>query len=185
MKVLNLQCEHQHGFEGWFASEDDAQRQLAEGLVECPMCGSSAVRRLPSAPRLNLSGATSRRAQHTPAEDMRAADAPRGDAKPAEPAARGLVPAAQTRAPTAWLPSEDPSRRELETAWLALARELVARTDDVGNRFAEEARRIHYGEAPERGIRGQATPEETRELLEEGVPVMPLPMPAALKGPVH
>ena len=58
MKVLNLQCSHAHGFEGWFASEDDFQSQLSRGLVECPMCGDTAVVKLLSAPRLNLSGAT-------------------------------------------------------------------------------------------------------------------------------
>src|SRR3954470_20524662 len=56
MKVLNLQCAHQHSFEGWFASEDDFQSQLSRGLVECPMCADKSVQKLPSAPRLNLSG---------------------------------------------------------------------------------------------------------------------------------
>lgn len=60
-------------------------------------------------------------------------------------------------------------------------REVIAKTEDVGERFAEEARKMHYGEAEERGIRGQATPEQTEALLDEGIAVMPLPMPAALK----
>ncbi len=175
MKVLNLQCEHQHGFEGWFASEDDAQRQLAASMVECPLCASQTIQRLPSAPRLNLSGATARSAQH---EEPAPADA-------AVSPGREMVPAAQQAESAAWVPARDPSRRSLESAWLALARELMARTEDVGSAFAEEARRIHHGEAPERGIRGQATREETLELLEEGVPVLPLPLPAALKGTVH
>src|SRR5947207_12152188 len=57
MKVLNLQCSHQHGFEGWFGSEDDFQGQLERGLVECPICGDTAIAKLPSAPRLNLGAA--------------------------------------------------------------------------------------------------------------------------------
>ncbi|TMH00761.1 MAG: DUF1178 family protein, partial [Betaproteobacteria bacterium] len=57
MKVLNLRCAHDHRFEGWFASDDDYQSQRERGLVECPLCGDAAVERLPSAPRLNLSGA--------------------------------------------------------------------------------------------------------------------------------
>ena len=59
---------------------------------------------------------------------------------------------------------------------------VMATTDDVGNRFAEEARRIHYGESQERAIRGQATMAEAKALVEEGIAVVPLPVPAALKG---
>ncbi|MEJ6002334.1 DUF1178 family protein [Paucibacter soli] len=65
---------------------------------------------------------------------------------------------------------------------LAAVRQLIANTEDVGERFAEEARRIHYGEAEERGIRGRASAEQTRELVEEGIAVLPLPMADALKG---
>jgi len=73
----------------------------------------------------------------------------------------------------------------LQKAWLQMVRQVMANTEDVGERFAEEARRIHYGESEERGIRGQASPEETQALLEEGISVMPLPIPKALKGPVQ
>ncbi|MFT4241471.1 MAG: DUF1178 family protein [Acidovorax sp.] len=69
----------------------------------------------------------------------------------------------------------------LQAAWLELARKIVAQTEDVGTRFAEEARRMHHGETEERAIRGQATPDETLELLEEGIAVLPLPLPAAAK----
>jgi len=65
---------------------------------------------------------------------------------------------------------------------MAVARRILANTDDVGNKFAEEARKIHYGEAKERGIRGQASRAETESLIEEGIAVMPLPLPEALKG---
>ena len=68
---------------------------------------------------------------------------------------------------------------------MTLARKILANTDDVGDQFAEEARRIHYGEAAERGIRGRASPEQTEALLEEGIAVMPLPLPDALKGPLQ
>lgn len=84
---------------------------------------------------------------------------------PAAPAAAPVVPNAQ-----------------LQGRWLQLLRQVVANTDDVGERFAEEARRIHHGEADVRAIRGQATPEETAALQEEGIPVLPLPLPAALKN---
>jgi hypothetical protein len=72
----------------------------------------------------------------------------------------------------------------LQAAWLKMVRHVMANTEDVGERFAEEARKIHYGETEERGIRGQATPEQTQALLEEGVEVLPLPIPAG-KRPVN
>lgn len=149
MKVLNLQCRHAHGFEGWFASEDDFQDQLARGLVECPMCGDTQVAKLPSAPRLNL-----------------------GAVEPSQPAA----PKQEVMsAPNA----------QLQAAWMQLVQQVMAHTEDVGERFAEEARKIHYGESEERGIRGQATKEETEALLEEGIGVLPLPIPKGLKGPLQ
>jgi len=151
MKVLNLQCAQQHGFEGWFASEDDFQSQLARALVACPMCGDTAVTKLPSAPRLNL-GAGS---------------------------AEGVGAKPQT---TAVVPAEAPG---LQAAWLKMVRHVMANTEDVGARFAEEARKMHYGEADERSIRGQASQEETAALLDEGIAVLPLPVPAGLKEPLQ
>jgi hypothetical protein len=73
----------------------------------------------------------------------------------------------------------------LQAAYLQLARRIVEQTEDVGERFAEEARKIHYGESEERGIRGQASPEQTRELIDEGIAVLPLPLPQGLKGPLQ
>jgi hypothetical protein len=73
----------------------------------------------------------------------------------------------------------------LQGEWLKIVRHVMANTEDVGERFAEEARRIHYGETEERGIRGQASREETQSLLEEGIGVLPLPIPKGLKGPLQ
>lgn len=145
MKVLNLRCANGHGFEGWFASEEDFLQQNGGGLVECPLCSDRVISRLPTAPRLNLSGAR-------------------------EPEPR---PAAQ------------PAAADLQAAWLRMVREVVENTEDVGERFPEEARRIHFGESDKRGIRGQATPQERAALREEGIEVVSLPLPAALKGPVQ
>jgi hypothetical protein len=69
----------------------------------------------------------------------------------------------------------------LQTRWMQMVRHVIANTEDVGERFAEEARRIHYGETAERGIRGQATAEQREALAEEGIEVHPLPLPAAFK----
>jgi hypothetical protein len=66
-----------------------------------------------------------------------------------------------------------------------MARQVLAQTTDVGENFAEEARKIHYGEQPERGIRGTATREETQMLFDEGIDVLPLALPAALKEPLQ
>ena len=73
----------------------------------------------------------------------------------------------------------------LQAAWMKMVRHVMANTEDVGERFAEEARRIHYGETEERGIRGQASRDETEALLDEGIGVMPLPIPKGLKEPLQ
>ena len=145
MKVLNLHCSQSHAFEGWFASEDDFQGQLARGLVECPLCGDAGVHKMPAAPRLNL-----------------------GAAKPQQREEVMSTPDAA-----------------LQAEWLKMLRHVMAQTEDVGERFAEEARSIHYGDSEQRGIRGQATAQETRALLEEGIGVLPLPIPKALKEPLQ
>lgn len=153
MKVLDLQCASGHAFEGWFASEDDFVAQNSRALVHCPLCGDAEVHKKPSAPRLNLRSSRSAPAQDAPTETAVA------------------LPATASQAPP-----------EKWAAWLEMSRELVANTTDVGDRFADEARKIHYGDAPERAIRGQASAQETRELLEEGIAVLPLLLPEAAKN---
>jgi hypothetical protein len=74
---------------------------------------------------------------------------------------------------------------KMQAAWLEMVRHVMANTEDVGEKFAEEARKIHYGESDDRNIRGQASREETESLLEEGIAVMPLPVPKGLKGPLQ
>ena len=172
MKVLNLHCALGHGFEGWFGSEADFLRQQGQGLITCPLCADATITRLPSAPRLNLSGARAPQADTgTGTERKPAADAGASAASPARPAAqrppREMVPAA------------------LQAQWLQAVQQVLRDTEDVGERFPEEARRIHYGESAQRGIRGQASAQERAELADEGIEVMPLPMPAALKGSAH
>jgi hypothetical protein len=147
MKVLDLRCANGHGFEGWFADDDEYMAQNGRGLLECPLCADKVITRMPSAPRLNLSGAR-------------------------EPA---VAPA----------PATEPQPADLQAAWLHAVRQLMARTEDVGEHFAEAARRIHYGEEPARGIRGQATPQERAALLEEGIETLAIPVPHSLKGPLQ
>lgn len=143
MKVLNLRCAHDHRFEGWFGSDGDFEAQLARGLVACPACGDAAIAKLPTAPRLNVSGL-----------------------KKDEDRAPDRVAA-------------------LQAAVMSAVQQVIARTEDVGERFPEEARRIHYGEVETRGIRGRASAEDAEALREEGIEIVSLPVPAALKGPVQ
>ncbi len=162
MKVLDLQCGSGHVFEGWFGSEGDFVSQSERGVVHCPVCGDATVHKKLSAPRLNLSGAK---------EPV----ASQGDAS----AASFAQPASAVTA----LPSD--MQNALHQAWVHLAKQVLANTDDVGDRFAEEARRIHYGETEERGIRGQTTPEQARELVEEGIDLLTIPIPEHLKKPLQ
>lgn len=177
MKVLDLQCSQGHVFEGWFASEDDFQSQKQRDLVQCPLCNDHQVHKRLSAPRLNLGARppAPTRSGHD-ANQPGHADAGGGSA------AAGIARKAATTAVTpfdqggAAVPPE-----AVQAAWLRLARHIASNTEDVGAAFAQEARRIHHGEAPERGIRGQATTEEALELLEEGVAILPLPLPVSAK----
>ena len=147
MKVLDLRCANGHGFEGWFASDEDFMDQNGRGLVECPLCADRVIVRMPSAPRLNLSGA---REQAAP-------------------------PASQA----------PPTPADLQALYMQAVRHVLANTEDVGRRFAEEARRIHYGEVDARGLRGEATPDEAEALRDEGIEFASLPLPKALKEPLQ
>lgn len=151
MKVFDLICTSDHRFEGWFSSADDFERQCERGIIACPVCGDTQVIKVPSASYVNK-GASDRSAAKAKAK----AEAP-------EPSA------------------EQVQYANFRSAMLAkLAEYVVKNTEDVGTAFPEEARKIHYGEAPERKIRGTASAEEVSELREEGIDVvrLPLPLPA-------
>lgn len=172
MKVLNLCCASSHRFEGWFASVDEFQSQIERGLVACPVCGDTTVQRLPSAPHV-LSSASR-------------ALVVSNDARSAAQAQASAAADTPTSNAVALSDAESPSGElALQTAWLQAVAHVMANTVDVGHRFAEEARRIHYGEAEERPIRGQATPEEARALHDEGVEIVALALPESLKGPIQ
>ncbi|MGA8516275.1 MAG: DUF1178 family protein [Burkholderiaceae bacterium] len=169
MKVLDLQCQHQHSFEGWFGSEDDFQSQLARGLVECPLCGDARVTKKLSAPRLNLSGSR----ELAPVQNQNATNFVAANGQ-----ATGTMGQNRPKEQMLQTMLQDP---QFQAAYLHMARRVLADTEDVGSQFASEARKIHYGEAKERSIRGQASQDETLELLDEGIDVLPLPLPAVLK----
>ena len=152
MKVLDLQCAVGHVFEGWFASEADFVDQIRRSLAQCPVCGDPSVVKKLSAPRLSLSG-------------MRSEP---GERK--EGSQNAIAPTTTTQSPA---PAE---------ALLALARRVLAETTDVGDQFAEEARKMHYGEKKAQGIRGTATTDEAHALADEGIDVLSFPLPQSLKG---
>ncbi|MDO4705397.1 MAG: DUF1178 family protein [Comamonadaceae bacterium] len=136
MKVLDLHCDNDHVFEGWFASMEDYQGQAQRGVLQCPICGSSQVQKALSAP-------------HVKAKSNRSAGSKEADASDAG--------------------------KGRQARWLAHMRQMVREGESVGERFAQEARRIHEGNAPERLIHGKASGQEVVELLQEGIPVLPLP----------
>ena len=153
MIVLDLTCHHGHRFEGWFASREAFDTQSAQGMVQCGVCQSVDVAAMPSGPYVRRGGGERLTARH---DVEPVADAPSGQSD--------STPVMST--------SHDAGAR-LFNALAAMARGAV----DVGDRFADEARRIHYKEAPPRTIRGVASRDETRELLDEGIMVLPALVP--------
>lgn len=165
MKVYNLACPLDHRFEGWFASEEDCLAQQDKGMLACPVCDSTEITRMPSAPHIAKTG--SRNATSSSSELT--------IVNPSATDSSGDVVA---------LTGSDHSQLEaqVQAAFLKGMRELMGRSEDVGSSFAEEARKIHYKESPERSIRGQTTLVEAEALREEGIEVMAMPMLPALKN---
>lgn len=152
MIVFDLKCAHDHVFEAWFGSSADYEAQAARGLVACPLCGDTGVAKAVMAPAVAPKGNQTRRP--APPEP---ADAP-------APPAPGPIAA---NAPA-----------EVKAMLAALAEvqaKVEASCDYVGDRFADEARAIHLGEAEHRGIYGEATPEQAAALRDEGIEVAALP----------
>ena len=158
MKVYNLACPLDHRFEGWFASEQDCLAQQDKGMLACPVCDSTEITRMPSAPHIGKSPSTELTIPKTESESL----------------SGGVVA----------LTGSDHSHLEaqVQAAFLKGMRELMGRSEDVGNSFADEARKIHYKESPERSIRGQTTFDEAEALREEGIDVLSMPMIPALKN---
>jgi hypothetical protein len=148
MKVFNLQCSAGHRFEGWFKSSESCEDQRARRLLICPVCDDPEILRLPSAPHIQSSSSAS----------------------------HGQSPELVAGQPSAAVGRLADRRSLVQQRLLELAKALVESADDVGRDFPEEARRIHYQEAPERMIMGQATVEETQALQDEGIEVLSLPL---------
>jgi hypothetical protein len=175
MRVFDLRCEQGHLFEGWFGSDSDYEAQQSKGYLTCPVCGNAQVLKMLSAPRINL-GKGSRAREGEASHALDAAKKPDGDGS----ASRLPMPTEPTPVSDD-APSRPQGHLSDQASWIKMARALLAATEDVGTGFADEARRIHEGQAPERVIRGHASSEERQALREEGIPVMELVLPPFLK----
>ena len=154
---FTLACDSGHEFETWFPSNAAYDEQSARGLVTCPFCDSPKVAKAPMAPAV---ARTDRGRPETPAPHL---PVPSGSG----------VPPAPAEAPKPILATEP--ERQLRALLRAVREQVVASAEHVGDRFADEARAIHYGDAEGRPIYGEASPKEARALLDEGIDVMPLP----------
>ena len=148
----NLVCDKRHEFESWFQNSAAYDKQEKRGLISCPLCGSAKVEKAIMAPRL------ARKDRSTPIV------APAAEAAPAPAAAP---------APVAMI---SPQEKEFRAKLKELRDHLTANADNVGKKFPEEARKMHYGEIEHRSIYGEASPEEAKALDEEGIEFHPLPI---------
>lgn len=166
LKVFDLQCAEGHLFEGWFGSHDDYDQQLARGLITCPICQSGDIQKKLSAPRLNLG--------HYSAHNPTGTSDLAATASAHQMQNNALVTTSQDKTAMSALPDTQEMYR-LQAAMMARLRAVIQSTENVGVRFAQEARAIHEGEAAERAIRGTATPEERHALAEDGITVIAVP----------
>lgn len=153
MIVFDLSCTQGHRFEGWFGSSADFAEQQSRGLLSCPECGEMNVSKAPMAPAVPAKGnaKSERNIEAAPAEDHQAV-------------------------------SNTPIPEEVQKALVALAdaqSKALQKSTWVGDKFAEKSREMHYGEADELPIHGQASPKEAQDLIDEGIAIAPLPFPVS------
>ena len=154
MIVFTLRCRDGHEFETWFRDGAAYERQARRGLVACPDCGSTEVEKAVMAPRLGRSSKSD--------------PVPRDNQSTAAPESPAAPPAAAA-------PDRPPTPAEFRRALQVLRNYVETNCENVGKGFADEARRIHKGEAKARGIYGDATPAEAEKLAEDGIEVAALP----------
>ena len=145
-----LRCERDHTFESWFQSSSAFDQQVKRKLVTCPVCGSANIEKAIMAPQI----VSKKGRKRTPPVPAQAPEAPRPD-------------------PTPLMMAQE---RELRAKLKELRDHIIKNADNVGDRFANEARKMHYGEIEHRPIYGEASPDEARTLIDEGIEVSPLPV---------
>jgi hypothetical protein len=153
MILYRLKCKKGHEFEAWFANSAAFDTQEKRGLLSCPNCGTSKVSKALMAPSI------AKRSKRKAVSKVPDAPAPDVATEPAKPETQRVA-----------------AHRELATAMRKLRAEVEAKSEYVGPRFSEEARKIHYEEVPARGIHGEATADEAKALREEGIEFYPLPI---------
>jgi len=146
----NLVCDKRHEFESWFQDSVAYEKQAKRGLVSCPLCGSAKVEKAIMAPRLARKDKST--AISVPVESE--------------------APASAANAPVAMM---SPQEKEFRSKLKELRDHLIANADNVGKKFPEVARKMHYGEIEHRSIYGEASPQDAKELSEEGIEFHPLP----------
>jgi hypothetical protein len=156
-----LRCERGHEFESWFKNSAGYDSQRKRGLVSCPACSSAKVEKAIMAPRLGRS------------ENV-GVEPPPGPPPPAPTAAPGPMPFVPPGKGAVAIMS--PPEREFRKKLKELRDHIVKNAEYVGQSFPEQARKIHYGEGEHRSIYGEASPEEAKELHEEGIAFHPLPI---------
>ena len=149
----SLRCEKDHLFESWFQSSSAYDAQVRRKLVACPVCGSAKVEKAIMAPQI-----VSKKGREIVAPAQ-------------EPAASATEIAAPASTPLLMA-----QERELRAKLKELRDHIVKNADNVGERFPNEARKMHYGDMEHRPIYGEASPDEARALIDEGVEVSPLPV---------
>ena len=153
-----LRCERDHTFESWFQTSSAFEQQVKRKLVSCPVCNSVKVEKAIMAPQI------------VSKKGRREADAPSPQPQPQPQPAADPAPA---QGSTPLLMAQE---RELRVKLKELRDHIVKNADNVGEQFPNEARKMHYGEIEHRPIYGEASPEEARALIDEGVEVSPLPV---------
>jgi hypothetical protein len=160
-----LACDEGHAFESWFANSATFDRQVKRGLISCPVCNSTKVEKAIMAPRV---AGTKRRGDA-------AVSMPEGPASSQPSASNAPSEAPQTNVP-APVAMMSPQEREFRTKLKQLREHLTKNADYVGQKFPEEARKMHYGEIEHRSIYGEASPQDAKDLHEEGIEFHPLPV---------
>ncbi len=179
MISFTLRCSNNHLFDGWFRGGDDYDRQLRNGLLTCPVCGDADIAKALMAPNVSTTR-TKEKVAHEVHQAMVQAKVAMDADKAEKPAVDGEVLSAKTA--TSVTTAAAPSLKDVPAPVKAyvdavrrLRAEVEATAEDVGTRFADEARKMHHGDVDERPIRGEASPEEAAALDEEGIDVFVIP----------
>ena len=165
MILFDLKCDSGHVFEAWFSDSGSYDTQAQEGEIICPLCGDAEISKAPMAPRLAGTG--------TPTYDVTDREGPADSLLPTGPCA------GDCSQPEAGVDLSEEKVyelvREVAGKVVELRSHIETECDYVGEEFPEEARKIHYGEAEERGIYGEATETQVEELVEEGIEFFRIP----------